>query len=147
MIGYNAEEKKVEEARQQLYRDFALQYSEIQKSELSESEKQIRINELTENTKGAEQVLRNTRSLSEISNEDRESLGIKERVNPEVDENVVNALVSIYAKRAKISDERNRNIGILRAMTLGEDETLEKIDTTAFEEELRQYFTKHYSDL
>lgn len=147
MIGYNAEEKKVEEARQQLYRDFALQYSEIQKSELSESEKQIRINELTENTKGAEQVLRNTRSLSEISSEDRESLGIKEVVNPEVDENVVNALVSIYAKRAKISNERNRNIGILRAMTLGEDETLEKIDTTAFEEELRQYFTKHYSDL
>lgn len=147
MLGYNVEEKKVEEAIQQLYRDFALQYSEIQKSELSESEKQIRINELTENTKQAEQVLRNTRSLSEISSEDRESLGIKEAVNPEVDENVVNALVSIYAKRAKIPNERNRNIGILRAMTLREDETLEEIDTTAFEEELRQYFTEHYSDL
>lgn len=66
MIGYNAEEKKVEEAIQQIYRDFALKYGEIQKSELSESEKQIRINELTENTKEAEQVLRNTRSLSEI---------------------------------------------------------------------------------
>ena len=147
MLGYNVEEKKVEEAIQQLYRDFALQYSEIQKSELPESEKQIRINELTENTKQAEQVLRSTRSLSEISSEDRESLGIKEVIDPEVDENVVNALVSIYAKRAKIPNERNRNIGILRAMTLREDETLEEIDTTAFEEELRQYFTEHYSDL
>ena len=147
MLGYNVEEKKVEESIQQLYRDFALQYSEIQKSELSESEKQIKINELTENTKQAEQVLRNTRSLSEISSEDRESLGIKEAVNPEVDENVVNALVSIYAKRAKIPNERNRNIDILRAITLREDETLEEIDTTAFEEELRQYFTEHYSDL
>lgn len=81
MIGYNVEKKKVEEAIQQLYRDFALQYREIQKSELSESEKQIRINELTENTKEAEQILRNTRSLSEISSEDRESLGIKEVVD------------------------------------------------------------------
>lgn len=60
---------------------------------------------------------------------------------------MVNALVSIYAKRAKIPNERNRNITILSAMTLEEDETLEKIDTTAFEEELRQYFTEHYSDL
>lgn len=147
MLGYNVEEKKVEEAIQQLYRDFALQYSEIQKSELPENEKQIRINELTENTKQAEQVLRSTRSLSEISSEDRESLGIKEVIDPEVDENVVNALVSVYAKRARIPNERNRNIGILRDMTLREDETLEEIDTTAFEEELRQYFTEHYSDL
>ena len=147
MIGYNAEEKKVEEAIQQLYRDFALQYSEIKKSELSESEKQIRISELTENTNEAEQILRNTRSLSEIPSEDRESLGIKEVVDPEVDENIVNALVSIYAKRAKIPDKTNRNTGILSAITLREDETLEEIDTTAFEEELRQYFTEHYSDL
>lgn len=147
MLGYNVEEKKVEESIQQLYRDFALKYSEIQKSALSESEKQNRINKLTENTKLAEQVLRDTRSLSEISSEDRESLGIKKVDEPEVDENVVNALVSIYAKRAKIPNERNRNIGILRAMTLREDETLEEIDTTAFEEELRQYFTEHYSDL
>lgn len=147
MLSYKVEEKKVEEAIQQLYRDFALQYSEIQKSELLESEKQIRINELTENTKQAEQVLRSTRSLSEILSEDRERLGIKEVIDPEVDENVVNALVSIYAKRARIPNERNRNIGILRAITLREDETLEEIDTTAFEEELRQYFTEHYSDL
>ena len=147
MISYNVEERKVEESIQQLYRDFALQYSEIQKSGLPESEKQTKINELTENTREAEQILRNTRSLSEISSEDRESLGIKEVADPEVDENLINALVSIYAKRARIPNERNRNIGILRAMTLREDETLEEIDTTAFEEELRQYFTEHYADL
>ncbi len=147
MISYNVEEKKVEEAVQQLYRDFALEYSEIQKSELSEIEKQIRINELAENTKGTEQILRNTRSLSEISSEDRENLGIKEVADPEVDENIVNALVSIYAKRAKIPNEKTRNVGILSSITLGENETLEEIDTTAFEEELKQYFTEHYSDL
>ena len=147
MFGYNVEEKKVEEAIQQLYRDFALKYSEIQKSELSEIEKQMKINELAENTKGTEQILRNTTSLSEISSEDRETLGIKEVADPEVDENIVNALVSIYAKRAKIPNEKNKNIGILSAITLGENETLEEIDTTAFEEELKQYFTEHYSDL
>lgn len=147
MLGYNVEEKKVEESIQQLYRDFALQYSEIQKSELSESEKQIKINELTENTKQAEQVLRNTRSLSEISSEDRESLGIKEVVNPEVDENVINALVSIYAKRAKMPSQRLNGIGISDGITLGEDEELEEIDTSDFEKELRQYFIEHYYDL
>ena len=78
MISYNVEERKVEESIQQLYRDFALQYSEIQKSGLPESEKQTKINELTENTRETEQILRSTRSLSEISSEDRESLGIKE---------------------------------------------------------------------
>ena len=105
-IEYNVEKKKVDEAIQQLYRDFALQYSQIQKSELSKSEKQMKIDELTKNTKETEQILGNTRSLSEISSEDRESLGIKEVANPEVDENVVNALVSIYAKRAKIPNEK-----------------------------------------
>lgn len=115
MLRYNVEERKVEEAKQQLYRDFALQYSEIQKSELSDSEKQIRISELTENTKEAEKILIKTRSLSEISREDREYLGIKEVVDSEVDENLVNALVSIYAKRAKIPNEKNRNIEIGRA--------------------------------
>ena len=147
MISYNVEERKVEESIQQLYRDFALQYSEIQKSGLPESEKQTKINELTENTREAEQILRNTRNLSEISSEDRESLGIKEVADPEVDENLINALVSIYAKRAKIPNEKNRNMGVLSAITLREDETLEEIDTTAFEEELRQYFTEHYADL
>lgn len=147
MLDYNVEEKKVEESIQQLYRDFALQYSEIQKSALSESEKQIKINELTENTKQAEQVLRNTRSLSEISSEDRESLGIKETVNPEVDEDVINALVSIYAKRAKMPSQRLNGMGISDGITLGEDEELEEIDTSDFEKELRQYFIEHYYDL
>ena len=125
MISYNVEERKVEESIQQLYRDFALQYSEIQKSGLPESEKQTKINELTENTRETEQILRSTRSLSEISSEDRESLGIKEVADPEVDENLINALVSIYAKRAKIPNEKNRNMGVLSAITLREDETLE----------------------
>lgn len=147
MSSYNVEKKEVEDAIQQLYRDFALQYADIQKSDLSESEKQIRISELTENIKKIEQILRSIRSLSEISSDDRESLGIKDIVNPEVDENIINALVSIYVKRAKTPNTRDRNKGVLRSITLGENETLEKIDTTAFEKELRQYFTEHYSDL
>ncbi len=147
MIGYNPEEKKVEEAIQQVYRDFALKYSEIQKSELSESEKQAQISELIEKTSNTEQILRNTRSLAELSDEDKEVLGIREESEIVVDEKVVDTLVSIYAQRAKTPNTGNRNIGITRALTLSENETLEEIDTTAFEEELRQYFIEHYADL
>ena len=146
MIGYNVEEKKVEEAIQQLYRDFALQYGEIQKSELSESEKQARIDELLEKTNNAEEILRNTRSLSELSSEDKEALGIKEGNEPVVDEKVVDTLVSIYATKAKMP-ENSFATGILDNITLREDEVLEEIDTTAFEEELKQFFTEHYYDL
>lgn len=147
MIKYDVEKKKVEEATQQIYRDFALQYSEIQKSELSESKKRTKIDELLKKTNNAKDILNNTISLSELSSEDKAALGIKERSEPVVDEKVIDTLVSIYATRAKMPNERNRNIGILSAMTLREDEKLEEIDTTAFEEELRQYFTEHYSNL
>ena len=147
MLGYNPEEKKVEEAIQQVYRDFALKYDEIQKSELSESEKQAQIRELLERTSNTEAILRNTRSLAELSDEDKEALGIREESEIVVDEKVVDTLVSIYAQRAKTPNTRNRNMGVVNALTLSENETLEEIDTTAFEEELRQYFTEHYADL
>lgn len=147
MIGYNPEEKKVEEAIQQVYRDFALKYSEIQKSELSESEKKLKLVELIEKTSSTEQILRNTRSLAELSDEDKEVLGIREESEIVVDENVIDILVSIYAQRAKTPNTRNRNTGVVRALTLSENETLEEIDTTAFEEELREYFIEHYADL
>ena len=147
MIGYNPEERRVEEAIQQVYRDFALKYDEIQKSELSESEKQTQISELFERISNTEAILRNTRSLAELSDEDKEALGIREESEIVVDEKVVDTLVSIYAQRAKTPNTRNRNMGVVRALTLSENETLEEIDTTAFEEELRQYFTEHYADL
>lgn len=147
MLGYNPEEKKVEEAIQQVYRDFALKYDEIQKSELSESEKQAQIRELLERTSKTEAILRKTRSLAELSDEDKEALGIREKSEIVVDEKVVDTLVSIYAQRAKTPNTRNRNMGVVKALTLSENETLEEIDTTAFEEELRQYFTEHYADL
>ena len=143
MLGYNPERKKVEEATQQVYRDFALKYDEIRKSELSESEKQAQIRELFERTSNTEAILRNTRSLAELSDEDKEALGIREESEIVVDENVIDTLVSIYAQRAKTPNTRNRNMGVVRALTLSENETLEEIDTTAFEEELRQYFTEH----
>ena len=147
MFDYNVEEKKVEEAIQQIYRDFALQYGEIQKSELSESEKQTKINSLLEKANNAEEILRNTRSLSELSSEDKEFLGIKEENEPIVDEKVVDTLVSIYATRAKMPKRKMDGINILDRITLNENEELEDIDTTAFEEELRQFFTEHYYDL
>ena len=147
MLGYNPEEKRVEEATQQVYRDFALKYDEIRKSELSESEKQAQIRELFERTSNTEAILRNTRSLAELSDEDKEALGIREESEIVADENVIDTLVSIYAQRAKTPNTRNRNMGVVRALTLSENETLEEIDTTAFEEELRQYFTEHYADL
>lgn len=141
MLGYNPEKKKVEEANKTVYRDFALKYGEIKKSKWPESEKQTQIRELFERTSSTEQILRNTRSLSELSDEDKEALGIREESEPVVDEKVVDTLVSIYAQRAKTPNTSNRNMGVVRALTLGENETLEEIDTTAFEEELRQYFT------
>ncbi len=147
MFTYNVEGKKVEEAIQQIYRDFALQYGEIQKSELSESEKQTKINSLLEKANNAEEILRNTISLSELSSEDKESLGIKEENEPVVDEKVVDTLVSIYATRAKMPKERLDAIDILDGITLGENDQLEDIDTTSFEEELKQFFTEHYYDL
>lgn len=149
MFDYDAEKKKVEEALQQVYRDFAIKYGEIQKSELSESEKQAQISELVVNTANTEEILRRTRSLSELSSEDKEALGIKEESENirGVDQNVIDTLVAIYAQRARTPNTRHRNIGIQMALTLDEDEQLEEIDTTAFEEELKQYFTEHYYDL
>lgn len=147
MLGYNPERKKVEEAIQQIYRDFASEYGEIQKSELEESEKYVQIRELFEKASNTEEILKNTMSLAELSDEDKEVLGIKGETEKVVDEKVVDTLVSIYAQRAKTPNTSNRNVGVGRALTLSENETLEEIDTTAFEEELRQYFTEHYADL
>lgn len=148
MIGYNVEEKKVEEAIQQVYRDFALKYGKIQKSELSEAEKLEQIDYLLEVAISKEDILRNTRSLSELSSQDKEALEIKEESETKkVDTNVIDTLVSVYAKRAKIPSNRINGIGILDGITLRGEEELEEIDTSAFEEELRQYFTEHYSDL
>lgn len=148
MIGYNAEEKKVEEAIQQVYRDFALKYGEIQKSELSEVEKLEQIDYFLEVAISKEDILRNTRSLSELSSQDKEALEIKEESEiKKVDTNVIDTLVSIYVKRAKIPSNRIHGTGILDGITLRGEEKLEEVDTSTFEEELRQYFTEHYSDL
>ena len=146
MLKYNREKKRVDEAKKQIIRDFALQYNAIKKSELSKSEKRSRINELIENTSNAENILNNTNSLSELSSEDKEILGIKENSEQTVDENVINTLVSIFAKRAKMPENKLAS-GIMEEITLRDGEELEKIDTQAFEEELRKYFTEHYYDL
>ena len=148
MIEYNVEKKKVEEAIQQVYRDFALKYGEIQKSELSEVEKLEQIDYLLEVAISKDDILRNTRSLSELSSQDKEDLEIKEESETKkVDTNVIDTLVSVYAKRAKIPSNRINGMGILDGITLRGEEELEEIDTSAFEEELRQYFTEHYFDL
>ena len=148
MIEYNVEKKKVEEAIQQVYRDFALKYGEIQKSELSEVEKLEQIDYLLEVAISKDEILRNTRSLSELSSQDKEDLKIKEESETKkVDTNVIDTLVSVYAKRAKIPSNRINGMGILDGITLRGEEELEEIDTSAFEEELRQYFTEHYFDL
>ena len=148
LIEYNVEKKKVEEAIQQVYRDFALKYGEIQKSELSEVEKLEQIDYLLEVAISKDEILRNTRSLSELSSQDKEDLEIKEESETKkVDTNVIDTLVSVYAKRAKIPSNRINGMGILDGITLRGEEELEEIDTSAFEEELRQYFTEHYFDL
>ncbi len=148
MFGYDKEKKKVKEVIQQLYRDFTIKYGEIQKSELPEAEKQEKLNDLIENTKNTEAILIKTRNLTEIAEEDKEILGIKEKNEPAgVDTKVVDTLVEIFSKRAKMPSEGINVPGVLSGITLSGDETLEEIDTTGFEEELRQYFTEHYADL
>ena len=135
---------EIEQVRQQLYRDFATQYCEIIKSDLPEFQKHIDITRLTEKVQEAENLLKRARSLSEISFNDRKRLGIKKPVFPEVDEKLINALVSMYARRIKMPNMVNRGIDTLSKLTIREDENLDDIDTSEFEEALRQYFTEHY---
>ena len=66
-------------------------------------------------------------SYIKISNIVREIQNIKSII-------YVNTIFSVHSK-------------YLKGSVLKEDETLEEIDTSAFEEELREYFTEHYYDL
>lgn len=151
MIGYNAEKKKVEEAIQQVYRDFAKEYNRILREDtqkLSDAEVKEEIDYILFIAKDNEEILQSVQSLSELSEDEKELMGIKEESETKkVDTNVIDTLVSVYAKRAKIPSNRINGIGILDGITLRGEEELEEIDTSAFEEELRQYFTEHYSDL
>lgn len=135
MLGYNPEEKRIDSARKKLQREFVQERKEILASDLSDVQKQEAIATLLERINHAINILNRLDSIEDISEEDRESLGINaEPIEAVVDENVVNTLVEIYAKRAREVEE-------------GSEEETEEIDTTAFEEELRKYFTEHYADL
>lgn len=145
-MDYNKDRKKVEEAIKQVKRDFAKKYGQIQKSELSAEEKQEQINELYANTKSTIEILCNTNSLEQLSSEEMEELGIHdESQDVTVDTNVVDALVSIFAQRVKVPS--NNGITVLEKITLEDGQQLEDIDTSAFEAELRSYFTEHYYDI
>ena len=141
MLGYNPEEKRVDNARKKLQREFVQGRKEILESNLSDVEKQEAVSTLLERINQAINILNRVRSIEEIPEEDRESLGIDyEPIEVVVDENVVNTLVGIYAKRAREVEERT--------LFISEEEIAEEeIDTTEFEEELRRYFTEHYTDL
>ena len=104
---YDKEEKRVERARKQVLRDFALQYGEIQKSELSESEKQARIDDLIKRTNDTDEILTKTKNLSELSSEDKEALGIKEEneYNIYIDTEVVST------KNFKTVYENDKSLG------------------------------------
>jgi len=144
MIGYNPEKKRIDNARKNLCRDFVQARKEILVSNLSDGEKKEAIATLLEKINYAINILNRVSSIEDISEEDRESLGIDaEPIEVEVDENVVNTLVEIYAKRAREVEERPLFISEEETEEIAEEE----IDTTAFEEELRKYFTEHYSDL
>lgn len=142
MFGYNPEEKRIDNARDKMKSDYVQKRKEIMASDLSDSEKQEKLTDLLSETKAIEDILQGVRSIDEIPEEDRENLGIiAAPAQVVVDENVVNTLVEIYAKRAREVEERPFFIS-------DEEQEIEKeIDTTAFEEELRKYFTEHYSDL
>lgn len=143
MFDYNPEEKRIENARDKVKSNYVQKRKEIMASNLSNGEKQEKLADLLSETESIVDILQSVRSIDEIPEEDRESLGII--ATPDqvaIDENVVNTLVEIYVKRAKEIGER--------PLFISDEEqkiTEEEIDTTAFEEELRKYFTKHYSDL
>ena len=144
MLGYNPEEKRIDSARRKLQREFVQGRKEILASDLSDVEKQEAVSTLLERINQAIDILNRVRSIEEIPEEDRESLGIDdEPIEVVVDENVVNTLVEIYAKRAREVEERPWFISEEETEEIAEEE----IDTTEFEEELRKYFTEHYTDL
>ena len=142
---YNRKIEEVSKAMKQIYINFALEYGKIQKLDLAETEKQNLITQLINRTTNSEILLRETRDLSEISDEDKENLGITEIKTVSVDPKVVDTLVSIFARKAKMPSHYGTNV--TEQIKLKEGETLKEIDTTAFEEELRQFFTEHYQDL
>lgn len=138
MVAYNPEIKIIDNARDKMKSNYVKKRKEIMASDLSDSEKQEKLLELLCETKVIEGILQKVRSIDEIPEEYRESLGIIATPSQVVvDENIVNTLVEIYAKRAREIEESPLFIS-------GEEQ---EIDTTAFEEELRKYFTVHYSDL
>lgn len=141
------EKNNINEAIRQLYRDFTEKYTEIQNSELPENEKKAKIQELVQDTTNAKEILMKAQRLSDISSEDKELLGIKEPKNPEqVDEDVIDILVSLYAERAKVPVLKF-STGVLDQITLLENEKVEDIDTTDFEREIREFFERHYAEL
>lgn len=140
---YNPEEKRIDNARKNLQRDFVQARKEILESNLSDEEKKAAIASLLERINQAINVLNEVRNIDEISEEDRESFGIDTNfAEVVVDENVVNTLVEIYAQKARETKDRP-----LFITDEEPDIPEEEIDTTQFETELRKYFTEHYSDL
>ena len=139
MIGYNAEKKKVEETIQQVYRDFAKEYNRILREDtqkLSDAEVKEEIDYILFIAKDNEEILQSVQSLSELSEDEKELMGIKEESETKkVDTNVIDTLVSVYAKRAKIPSNRINGIGILDGITLRGEEELEEIERAQREEE------------
>ena len=99
-----------------------MEYGKIQKLDLAETEKQNLITQLINRTTNSEILLRETRDLSEISDEDKENLGITEIKTVSVDPKVVDTLVSIFARKAKMPSHYGTNV--TEQIKLKEGETL-----------------------
>ena len=142
MLTYNPEEKIFDNARNNLYREFVQGRKEILASSLSDEEKQEAISSLLQRINESIELLGKFRIVDQVPEEDREDLGISAIPEVVVDENIVNTLVELYAKKAREKEERS-------PLFIENEEEIpeEDIDTTALEEELRVYFTEHYSDL
>ena len=145
MNEYQIQQERSKRLKQVIYRKFAKKYGQIQKTDLLDHEKDTAIKDILYTSINAEKVIDwDTEDGLKISDEDRSTFGIEEH-EPEVDPKVVDTLVWIFATKAKMPN--NMGTGLLEKITLRDGQKLENIDTTNFENELRQYFTEHYSEL
>ena len=133
-INYDPKSKNNGEIERQIYRYYAAKYAEIINSDLPDEKKENQI----------KKIIKEIDKLNVYNAPDKANeLGIEQDLPNNVDENVINALVSLFAKRAKLPTDSVYVSDVLQSKS----EDLEPIDTTDFENELRQYFTEHYSDL
>ena len=142
--------KKETQFWQQICNHFVKKYNEIEASDLSEIDKKASIDTLLKYTKHVESSMKYGRELTDIG---KEILGmddyIEETQEHKPDTNVIETLVDIYTRRAKMPKKEIIAAGksISKGIALNNDKILKNKDTKNFEKELRALFTENYESI